>query len=283
MENGTCTVLWRTPRLFLRLDRGPRVAWPPLSPVSDRDAAGDRRAHLRAPEPGSPDAHPAPEDGRALSESLAILQHLAARDLCRKLGYPQGSAEFDELNFALALLHTECHSAWGALFYLEDADATTTARALTRAARAYGRIDKLLGDRKWLAGEGPSVADAYLAGTARWGRELGYFDLQHDFPRLHRHRRSWSRTRRCASPMPSRIACRRRAAGSSGRGDTGRSGEPPARLKSASASASAGPATVTCPWLRAGAPPARPRPATDRRPGSGLRRWRRARPGVRPG
>ncbi|MGV8333872.1 glutathione binding-like protein, partial [Pseudomonas aeruginosa] len=42
-------------------------------------------------------------------------------------------------------------------------------------------------DRKWLAGEGPSVADAYLAGTARWGRELGYFDLQHDFPRLHRH------------------------------------------------------------------------------------------------
>ena len=28
------------------------------------------------------------EDGRALSESLAILQHLAARDLCRKLGYP---------------------------------------------------------------------------------------------------------------------------------------------------------------------------------------------------
>ena len=53
------------------------------------------------------------EDGRALSESLAILQHLAARDLCRKLGYPQGSAEFDELNFALALLHTECHSAWG--------------------------------------------------------------------------------------------------------------------------------------------------------------------------
>ncbi len=48
------------PRLFLRLDRGPRVARPPLSPVSDRDAAGDRRAHLRAPEPGSPDAHPAP-------------------------------------------------------------------------------------------------------------------------------------------------------------------------------------------------------------------------------
>ncbi len=155
--------------------------------MSDRDAAGDRRAHLRAPEPGSPDAYPAPGGLRALSESLAILQHLAARDLCRKLGYPQGSAEFDELNFALALLHTECHSAWGALFYLEDADATTTARALTRAARAYGRIDKLLGDRKWLAGEGPSVADAYLAGTARWGRELGYFDLQHDFPRLHRH------------------------------------------------------------------------------------------------
>lgn len=153
------------------------------------------------------------EDGRALSESLAILQHLAARDLCRKLGYPQGSAEFDELNFALALLHTECHSAWGALFYLEDADATTTARALTRAARAYGRIDKLLGDRKWLAGEGPSVADAYLAGTARWGQGWATSTCNTTFRACIDTWRSWSRTRRCASPMPSRIACRRRACG----------------------------------------------------------------------
>ncbi|HBP5362043.1 MULTISPECIES: glutathione S-transferase family protein [Pseudomonas aeruginosa group] len=127
------------------------------------------------------------EDGRVLNESLAILQHLAARDLCRKLGYPQGSAEFDELNFVLALLHTECHSAWGALFYLAGAGQTAQAGALAHAARAYGRIESLLGERKWLAGEGPSVADAYLAGTARWGRELGYFDLASDFPRLHRH------------------------------------------------------------------------------------------------
>lgn len=156
------------------------------------------------------------EDGRALSESLAILQHLAARDLCRKLGYPQGSAEFDELNFALALLHTECHSAWGALFYLEDADATTTARALARAARAYGRIDKLLGDRKWLAGEGRAwptpTSRVPLVGDGSWATST----CNTTFRACIDTWRSWSRTRRCASPMPSRIACRRRAAGSSG-------------------------------------------------------------------
>lgn len=219
------------------------------------------------------------EDGRALSESLAILQHLAARDLCRKLGYPQGSAEFDELNFALALLHTECHSAWGALFYLEDADVTTTARALARGASLWP-------DRQ--AARRPQVAGRR---RAERGRRLprGYCSLGTGAGLLRPATRlsvpastpgeagagPGGALRPCYRGSPAGAELR----GVQGRGDTGRSGEPSARLKSASA----GPAAVTCPWLRAGAPPARPRPATDRRPGSGLRRWRRARPGVRPG
>ena len=85
-----------------------------------------------------------------------------------------------------------------------------------RARAPYGRIDKLLGDRKWLAGEGPSVADAYLAGTARWGRELCYFDLQHDFPRLHRHLEKLEQDPavRFAHAIEDRLPAR--AAGSSG-------------------------------------------------------------------
>lgn len=73
------------------------------------------------------------EDDRALSESLAILRRLAARDLCRRLGYPQGSTESNELSFAPALPHTGYHSAWGALFCLEGADAAMTAGVLARA------------------------------------------------------------------------------------------------------------------------------------------------------
>ncbi len=225
MENGTCTVLWRTPRLFLRLDRGPRVAWPPLSPVSDRDAAGDRRAHLRAPEPGSPVAHPAP-GGRPRAQ--------------RKPGHspaPGGARPVQEARLS--------------------AGQRRVRRTELRPRPPAYRMPFGLGS-------------PVLSGGRRRNHDGKGADA------------------RGASLWPDRQAARRPQVAGRRRAERGR------RLPrgyrslgtgagSASASASAGPATVTCPWLRAGAPPARPRPATDRRPGSGLRRWRRARPGVRPG
>lgn len=220
------------------------------------------------------------EDGRALSESLAILQHLAARDLCRKLGYPQGSAEFDELNFALALLHTECHSAWGG-------PVLSAGRRRNHDGKGAGaRGASLWPDRQ--AARRPQVAGRR---RAERGRRLprGYRSLGTGAGLLRPATRlsapastpgeagagPGGALRPCHRGSPAGAELR----GVQGRGDTGRSGEPPARLKSASA----GSVAVTCPWLRAGAPPARPRPATARRPGSGLRRWRLARPGVRPG
>ena len=279
MENGTCTVLWRTPRLFLRLDRGPRVAWPPLSPVSDRDAAGDRRAHLRAPEPGSPDAHPAPGGrpraqrkpghspapggARPVQEARLSAGQRRVRRTELRPRPPAYRMPFGLGSPVLSGGRRRNHDGKGADARREPMAGSTSCSATASGWPAKGRAWPTPTSRVPLAGDG-SWATSTCNTTFR-----ACIDTW----------RSWSRTRRCASPMPSRIACRRRAAGSSGRGDTGRSGEPPARLKSASA----GPATVTCPWLRAGAPPARPRPATDRRPGSGLRRWRRARPGVRPG
>src|SRR5205809_766201 len=37
-----------------------------------------------------------------LNESFAILHHLAARDLSKKLSFRQGTEEFDRLNYVLA-------------------------------------------------------------------------------------------------------------------------------------------------------------------------------------
>lgn len=128
------------------------------------------------------------EDGEAINESLAILQHLIARDTQGRLGFRQGTREFDRLNHALALLHTTCHSAWGALFYAGDAAGSKGVEARAKAARAYARVETMLTGRDWLAGAAPTVADAYLHGTARWGQELGFFDIQREYPHLHAHR-----------------------------------------------------------------------------------------------
>lgn len=128
------------------------------------------------------------EDGEAINESLAILHHLIARDTRGRLGYRQGTREYDRLNHTLALLHTTCHSAWGALFYAGEAGGSKAQEARAKAARAYGRVEAILAQHEWLAGDAPTVADAYLYGTARWGEELGFFDMRHEYPRLHAHR-----------------------------------------------------------------------------------------------
>jgi glutathione S-transferase len=133
------------------------------------------------------------ESGEALGESLAILSHIAARDLGQRLGYLQGTRAFDRLNSALSFLHTEVHGAfspaWTAFKLPEDAAKEEILRTLARdqAAKAYAHLEHLLVDRPWLAGDVRTVADAYLVGVARWGEDLRLFDLKREYPRLHVH------------------------------------------------------------------------------------------------
>jgi len=134
------------------------------------------------------------ENGEALGESLAILSHIAARDLGQRLGYLQGTRAFDRLNSALAFLHTEVHGAfapaWTAFKLPDDATAQKEMlRALAReqAAKAYAHLEHMLRDRPWLAGDVRTVGDAYLIGIARWGEDLRLFDLKREHPRLHAH------------------------------------------------------------------------------------------------
>jgi glutathione S-transferase len=134
-------------------------------------------------------------DGRVINESLAILHHLAAKDLERPLGFAQGSTAFDELNHVLAFLHADFHPVFGTLFqpgkYVDDpaAQANAVDKARAKAAKAYGRLEARLADRPWLAGGRKSVADAYFAGVARWGADLEVFDLATAFPHVHAHLR----------------------------------------------------------------------------------------------
>lgn len=126
-----------------------------------------------------------------LSESLAILQHVAAQDLGRGLGFRQGTRDFDRLNGVLAFLVTAFHGAWGAIFQPakyadgEAAQASVRSKAIARAARGYAHVEALLGDRPYLLGDTPTIADAYLYGVARWGDDLGVIDIRRDYPRVY--------------------------------------------------------------------------------------------------
>ncbi|PSH70821.1 glutathione S-transferase [Phyllobacterium brassicacearum] len=131
------------------------------------------------------------ENGKPLSESFAILQNIAARDLTRKLGFAQGTEGHDRLNQMLAYLHTSFHSAfapaWTAFKLMEGDPAIQLLRDLARekAAEGYSFLQSHLSGREWLVGENKTIADAYLIGIARWGEDLQLFDLKREYPELY--------------------------------------------------------------------------------------------------
>jgi len=131
------------------------------------------------------------ENGDTLTESLAILHNIAKRDLSRKLGFAQETHAFDRLNRMLSFLHTDFHSAfapaWSAYKLAENDPRRDILRDLARekAARCYSHLQDVVSHTEWLVGDTKTVADAYFVGIARWGEDLGLFDLESEYPRLH--------------------------------------------------------------------------------------------------
>lgn len=132
------------------------------------------------------------EDGQMLGESLAILNHIAARDLRKKLGFAQGTPGFDRVNEALAFLHTEVHGAFGPVWSTFKLAIDDQGKDMLRAygrdnvAHVLNRLDTRFAGRDWMAGEHRTVADAYLVGIVRWAEYLELFRLERDYPNLHR-------------------------------------------------------------------------------------------------
>ena len=131
------------------------------------------------------------EDGRTISESMAILHHIGACTIGSGLGFAQGSADFDRLNQMLAFLNTTFFQAFGPLWYaiehpLEPQQKQAlTAYGIAAVERAHHRLERLLDGREWLLGNGPSLADAYFVGIARWNDFHKVVDRR-QFPGLHR-------------------------------------------------------------------------------------------------
>jgi glutathione S-transferase len=112
--------------------------------------------------------------GAVISESMAILNHLAALGIDRGLGFAQGSAAFDRLNETLAFLNTSFFDAFSPLWYaLEHGAEGARKDALVafgreKVAKTHADLEARLGEQPWLLGERRSMADAYFAGIARW-------------------------------------------------------------------------------------------------------------------
>lgn len=115
------------------------------------------------------------ENGEPLSESMAILSHVAALGIDRGLGFAQGTPAFDRLNQALAWLNTSFFSAFNPLWRAYEMEENLLVQDTLRQVggddvrKVFGQLDAILAGRDWIADTpAPTVADAYFTGIVRW-------------------------------------------------------------------------------------------------------------------
>ena len=115
------------------------------------------------------------DDGRTITETLAIARWLEARDVERRISFDLAAPEADRMHQLMGFLNTGFTSAfsplWAAL-EMEHADPAyrETLRDFGRTAVAnrHAKLEAMIGDTPFLVGGRPTLADAVLSGVARW-------------------------------------------------------------------------------------------------------------------
>lgn len=115
------------------------------------------------------------DEGRVLSETLAIAAWLEARDTQRRISFDPLSAQAERMHQLMAFLNTGFTGAFGPLwaaFEMESPDP-----AMQQALRDFGRasvierhdkLEAMIGQTRFLVADRPTLADAVLIGVARW-------------------------------------------------------------------------------------------------------------------
>lgn len=113
--------------------------------------------------------------GHALTETMAIAAHLEARDSERRISFDPHSIEADRMHQLMGFLNTGFTSAftplWVALEHERpEPDYLDALRRFGREAviERHDKLEDMIGDADWLVGGRHSLADALLAGVARW-------------------------------------------------------------------------------------------------------------------
>lgn len=115
------------------------------------------------------------QDGRALSETMAIAAHFEARDTERRVSFEPGSPQADRMHQLMAFLNTGFTAAFAPLWVaMELASPDPAYQAALRrfgcdaVIKRHDQLEAMLDDSPWLAGERRTMADGLLAGVARW-------------------------------------------------------------------------------------------------------------------
>lgn len=115
------------------------------------------------------------DDGRALTETLAISAWFEARDTERRISFEPHSPQADRMHQLMAFINTGLTGAFGPLWAAMEMDPPNPALQATLCqfgqAAVIARHDKLeemLDDTAFLAGDRPTLADGLLVGVARW-------------------------------------------------------------------------------------------------------------------
>lgn len=115
------------------------------------------------------------EQGELLTETMAIAAWLEARDVERRVSFDPLSRKADRMHQFMAFVNTGFTAAFTPLWVAMEAEGMEP--AMKSALRDFGRMkvierhDKLEGmidAGEFLLGDRPTLADALLAGVARW-------------------------------------------------------------------------------------------------------------------
>lgn len=135
------------------------------------------------------------EDGRPVSETLAIAAWMEARDPLRTISFEPQAPDADRMRQLMAFLNTGFTGAFSALWTALEMEASNPdyQAALRRFGRdavieRHDKLEQMAGDGPFLVGERPTLADALLIGVARW---LDFHQVAEPerWPRVHSIRR----------------------------------------------------------------------------------------------
>jgi glutathione S-transferase len=115
------------------------------------------------------------DDGRVITETMAIAAWLEARDTERRISFDPRSSEADRMHQLMAFLNTGFTGAFSPLW--AALEMTPPDPQLQESLRRYGRpavidrhdkLEAMLDDTPFLVGDRPTLADGVLIGVSRW-------------------------------------------------------------------------------------------------------------------
>ncbi|QER38710.1 glutathione S-transferase family protein [Acinetobacter suaedae] len=131
------------------------------------------------------------DNGKVVTETMAILNHITAKSSNTAFHYQQGTEAFNLFNQKLAFLNTTLFNAFAPLWYRiehalsEDSKQVLQDYGKELVEQAFTALEASLTNQTWLMGEQLSFVDGYYAGITRWLKYHNVIDIHH-FPNCHR-------------------------------------------------------------------------------------------------